>query len=75
VGDRDEGNLLFHLVSALGAALAARRLVSCIPERMAVRRAVDPARHLNALVEVLVRTHSGAPAPARARRGTSTSQR
>jgi CPA2 family monovalent cation:H+ antiporter-2 len=39
---------------------AARLLVLCIPERMAVRRALDYARQVNRVVTVLARTHSDA---------------
>jgi monovalent cation:H+ antiporter-2, CPA2 family len=37
---------------------AARLLVLCIPERMAVRRALDHAREVNPTITILARTHS-----------------
>jgi CPA2 family monovalent cation:H+ antiporter-2 len=37
---------------------SARALVLCIPERMAVRRALEHAREVNAAATVLARTHS-----------------
>jgi CPA2 family monovalent cation:H+ antiporter-2 len=37
---------------------AARLLVLCVPERMAVRRALDHAREVNPTVTVLARTHT-----------------